>query len=56
MKQIHEYQSANQEMRVQMLRRQIPVFEGRKEEIQGQLEKIKGMVDKEMKKSMEGIK
>ena len=54
LKQIHEYQSANQEMRVQMLRRQIPVLEGRKEEIQGQSEKIKGMVDKEMKKSMEG--
>lgn len=39
MKQIHEYQSANQEMRVQMLRRQMPVLEGRKEEIQGQSEK-----------------
>lgn len=50
MKQIHEYQSANQEMRVQMLRRQVPVLEGRKEEIQGELNRLLGMLEAEQKK------
>jgi len=50
LKQIHEYQSANQEMRVQMLRRQVPVLEGRKEEIQGELNRLLGMLEAEQKK------
>ena len=48
--QIHEYQIANQEMRVQMLRRQVPVLEGRKEEIQGELNRLLGMLEAEQKK------
>ncbi len=50
LKQIHEYQIANQEMRVQMLRRQVPVLEGRKEEIQGELNRLLGMLEAEQKK------
>ena len=50
LKQIHEYQIANQEMRVQMLRRQVPVLEGRKEEIQGELNRLLGMLEAQQKK------